>query len=158
MINPLLNFQSALYFSRKCPLFALYFDRKMPSICPLFGCLGPLNIIGQYALVFTEINLGKNGSSLVSTGTKSLVLDIPPVQALPYTLHPAACSLHLPHVPCTYNLHLQVEEGDGLTVFLDGQYMVPPWEPLAILRWAHPAPAPAPAPALALASSGRETN
>jgi len=28
----------------------------------------------------------------------------------------------------------QVEEGDGLTVFLDGQYMVPPWEPLAILR------------------------
>ena len=31
-------------------------------------------------------------------------------------------------------LPIKVKEGDTLTVFLEDQFMVPPWEPLAILK------------------------
>ena len=86
MINPLLIFQSALYFSRKCPLFALYFDRKMPSICPLFGCPGPLNIIGQYAIrsavYFYKLFRQNSGAAIVGTveaGAPAVVLAAPQV-------------------------------------------------------------------------------
>ena len=33
-----------------------------------------------------------------------------------------------------YMLLIKVKEGDTLTVFLEEQFMVPPWEPLGILK------------------------